>query len=118
MILRDGPITDHERFTEGDCHILARAIHVRTGWPIHAFVDEAGYPDWHAFVVMPDGRALDVQGACDMEEFCERWGQPDHAPFSWARLRRDFDGPQFGQYSYRRAGVIAERLLDSLAITV
>lgn len=60
------------RFTEGDCHILARAIHEATGWPIATFSYDGG-PDTHAFVQMPDGRYLDIEGTFTRKQMLDRW---------------------------------------------
>lgn len=109
---------DVQRFTEGDCHVLARALHLRTGWPIMAFVDKHDdQPDLHAFVLMPDGRALDVQGAVSMQAFKRRWKRSEVAEFNWKTLRSAFASPAFGRYSYQRAGVVAERLLAHLEVS-
>lgn len=109
---RTAPLTafDRVRFTEGDCHFLARAIHLRTGWPIHCFT-EYDEPDLHAFVVMPDGRALDVQGVCAISTMRERWKARRHQAFTWPEIRACWPAPEFGHSTYRRARVVAERLL-------
>lgn len=77
-----------ERFTYRDCHLLAAAIHRRTGWPLHAVAlpEEDGHltPNsaWaHAFVRMPDGRCLDVSGPRDGDDLLD-----DYAPFLDAEL--------------------------------
>lgn len=109
---------DIERFTCGDCHFLARAIQKRTGWPIHAFVypDHSDEPYLHAFVVMRDGRVLDVQGACTIDELRVRWKcQWPHREFTWRTVRGYFGEPEYGHGSYTRARVVAERLLAAIA---
>lgn len=116
---------DVARFTAGDCHILARAIQRRTGWPIYTFhskLEAMLRPTsggLHAFVVMPDGRALDVKGAQPLDAFCKAWREPlaNAKETPWASIRKEWmqgEGPAFGRYSYRRAAIIAERLLAAL----
>ncbi len=64
------------RFTEGDCHILARAIHDVTGWKIATFgFEHRGKitPDAHAFIEMPDGRYLDIEGIRTHNEMLNHW---------------------------------------------
>lgn len=117
---------DVSRFTEGDCHILAQAIYKRTGWPIYGF--DGMYYDgepgcaYHCFVLMPDGRVLDVEGPQGIKEFKEKWGQQKGKiiPFS-ERDREEWGGPQWyghhggsPKYSKRRARILAKRLLESL----
>ncbi len=70
-----------ERFTEGDCHILALAIHKATGWGFATFAYTCAggeFPDLHAFVVMPDGRCLDIDGVCTQSELLVRWECSGH----------------------------------------
>jgi len=107
----DALATDVARFTEGDCHYLARAIHERTGWPMMTFSDRFG-PCLHAFVLMPDLRALDVEGPCNIRTFKRRWKSTKIAEINWPKLRSAFGPPEFGRYTYARAGIIADRLLD------
>lgn len=69
-------ISLNTRFTCGDCHILARAIHRVTGWPMATFSFKSGkerLPDTHAFVRLPDGRYLDIEGVRTADEMYERW---------------------------------------------
>ena len=60
-------------FTGGQCHALAMALAERTGWPVIAALDDDGDSN-HFFVTTPDGRALDITGCHDMDEFCDEWG--------------------------------------------
>ena len=64
----------YERFTLGDCDILANAISERTGWPVIYF---EGYRGGHAVVQLPDGRYLDVGGIQTRAELDEVWDFPD-----------------------------------------
>lgn len=103
---------DRVRFTCGDCHYLARALHLRTDWPLCAF--DHGGPDLHAFVRMPDGRYLDVEGPRTRAALRKRWETDEPiGEFAWSDFR-EF-GLEFGSYSRRRARVVAERLLAAYA---
>lgn len=108
---------DNYRFTCGDCHILALRLHRLTGWDLCTFADEDEEPRLHAFVRLPDGRILDVNGVQTETEFRAHW-QADDQIVSWtpAALRAStwFCPPTFGNYSYQKARVIADRLLDNL----
>lgn len=104
---------DEVRFTEGDCHYLARAVHRKTGWPMGAF-SFRGYANAHAFARMPDGRWVDVYGPQTEGAAQRRWKmQHSIEVFDWRDLR-EFGLPQFGDYTYRRARVVADRLLGAL----
>ena len=74
-------ITDEEEtdFTEGDCGILARAIHRKTGWPLVLVSPNGTGPieeiDWdHMAVRAPDGRLIDAVGMSTEADFREYWG--------------------------------------------
>jgi len=123
---------DVERFTEGDCHLLARAIHKRTGWPLCAFklADSCGnyIPVDHCFVhaPLPDGQVpFDVMGLWrSTYAFNNWWGYSSSGGIliydTWnAFLAAGGDiwaTPAISSYSYARAGVIAERLLSHYEI--
>lgn len=73
-------VTDEEKssFTEGDCGILARVIHRKTGWPIvvasYAPSDSLENLDWdHMAVRTPDGRILDATGLSREDDFRKIW---------------------------------------------
>jgi hypothetical protein len=90
--------TDHTRFTEGDCHILARAIHDATGWPMATFTARDDRPTDHAFVQMPDGRYLDIEGVKSYRDMVKVWGFRDEARrrdviglWTWESLIAKFD---------------------------
>lgn len=99
------------RFTSGDCHILAARIHKLTGWPIHCGVDR-GDPNYHAFILTPDGKALDVRGVMTPAECLRGYRKRAHRPFDWATIRKKWATPRLGSYSYERARVIAPILVD------
>ena len=100
---------DVSRFTKGDCHFLARAIHRRTGWPMAAF--DLNGPDIHAFVVMPDGRLLDVYGPQTQMQARKRWNVSHPIKrFSWKELS-EFGEPMFGANSVRRARDLSRLLV-------
>lgn len=105
---------DVSRFTEGDCHVLARELSKLTGWPCVTF----DYPNdprgsIHCAVQMPDGRIMDVLGIHDPGDFSEMWADFGYPKFSQRskRIMRQWGGAQFGSYSYERARVLARRLL-------
>ncbi len=114
---------DNYRFTCGDCHILAKRIAKVTGWDLCTFVDEEGDPFLHAFVRMPDGNILDVNGVQTEEAFRQHWQAPAEDPsyrigtWTWSGLRAStwWTSPTFGRYSYARARIIAGKLLDQLS---
>jgi hypothetical protein len=90
----EAPENDRERFTCGDCHVLAMAIHKKTGWPTYCFLGKwSMIPDVHAFVITPDGEALDNYGN---------------------ELSRAV--PRFGRESYRVAREAADRLLEEVGL--
>jgi hypothetical protein len=109
---------DIERFTEGDCHIMAWAIHKETGWPIYTFWD--GDEHWmHAFVKMPNGKIIDVEGVTTLRTFKKKWSKYGNDPIKrieWKDLRESWGGPSYGNYSYSRAKKIARYLLAELEV--
>lgn len=101
---------DVERFTCGDCHLLARAIHELTGWPICAF-DAFDGPDIHAFVRTPSGKYLDIEGVHAPHTFKRNWHERRVRRISWAALAADWgDAPRYGRYSVVRARRLAPLL--------
>lgn len=109
-------VSDVERFTEGDCHILARAIHRRTGWTFCTFLYD-GCPDAHAFVQRPDGLYVDVEGVVNETSLLAKWGKhmkvkrwEDFEAFAadWPWWGGDFC--TYGLYSYLRAAQLARKL--------
>lgn len=100
------------RFTCGDCHILARAIQRLTGWPIHCGISGRKHPDWHAFVLTPDGRAVDVRGVQTPAECLRGYQKRAHREFSWDHVRKDWGAPCISSYSYARARAIAPVLVE------
>lgn len=118
MDFRTGPTEgrDNYRFTCGDCHILALRLHRLTGWQLATFACSNGDPCDHAFVIHPDGDAVDVNGKTNMEEFMKGWGGGPIATWTIPEFRKStwWQGPEFGHYSYARARIVAGKLLDSL----
>lgn len=116
---------DIERFTCGDCGILARAISRITGWDIHSFIAKdhgwytaSGDPMGHAFVIMPDGRVLDIEGAHEKHAFAHKWGyRPELiGPTTWKDICRAWQNyPIYGQHSIARARQLAPFLLKEYA---
>lgn len=116
---------DVDRFTCGDCHILARAINKLTGWPIHVFCDEpqdGPVQHWmwpnaqdHAFVITPDGQPLDIEGLHDDEAFISKWSSTGyHHEIEWDHLRTQWGKCHFGDYSYSRAKKLAAEIVEGV----
>lgn len=112
---------DISRFTEGDCHVLARAIHLATGWDFAAFWNNEWGWDVHAFVLTPGGFPLDVLGLhTDVREFLGRWrkssGERDLQikKADHEKLFNDWMGVTFGEYSVRRAKTLVPVILKDL----
>lgn len=66
-------------FVEGDCGILARTIHRKTGWPLVLVSTDGSRPlmeiDWdHMAVRAPDGRLIDAVGMTTESDFKKTWG--------------------------------------------
>jgi hypothetical protein len=125
----EAPENDRERFTCGDCHVLAMAIHKKTGWPTYCFLGKwSMIPDVHAFVITPDGEALDIDGKRPVEALLDEWNQEEIVPASFHHLRMfharlDYYGnelpravPRFGRESYRVAREAADRLLEEVGL--
>lgn len=110
---------DVYRFTCGDCHIFAKTIkRMRPHFKLATFI-YGDQPDNHAFVICPDGDALDVCGKKPLASFCSDWCQTPADIKVWdsARdLNRFWSAPTFGDYSYRRAIQLAGKLLVSLGL--
>lgn len=108
---------DISRFTEGDCHILAKRLHRVGGLPLHA-LDFSGQLDIHVFNLY-NGRPLDVEGLHDPDKFVASWAIGKTIPkisrpltvveinSAWENMK-----PAHGHYSYTRARQVAEFLLD------
>lgn len=118
----DEPESTYERFTEGDCHILARAIHLQTGWMIATFMDmrwpEKQWPDLHAFVQMPDGRFLDIEGIADEPTIRRRWrADTPILLWTWEEMStiKFWNVATWPRESYVRAAVEARALLERYA---
>jgi hypothetical protein len=108
---------DISRFTEGDCHILAKRLHRHYGLTLHAF-DFSGQLDLHVFNLWK-GQPLDVEGLHDKEEFIRSWKigktMPKISlPLTPAEINMQWDDmtPAYGHYSYRRARAVADMLYE------
>ena len=102
---------DIEHFTRGDCHVLARAIHRLTGWPMHVFWRNDG-PGGHAFILTPEGKALDIEGLHEPDEICAKWRCPDYRPITWIRLRSAGWTHHYRTTSLQRARELAPLLVE------
>jgi len=108
---------DHRRFTWGDCHILARAIHKRHGFPVASLIHKfpSGYEelDLHCFNLCPGGHPLDIHGCWNRSAFKKEWhvGRSHVVRAVTPEQYREWVMPvQFGHYSYRRARQVAQQL--------
>jgi hypothetical protein len=72
-----------DRYAHGDCHILASVLNALTGWPIHAGVTEDMWSQKtclvHAWVAMPDGRAMEAHGASEPKDLLLQYPDGDRA---------------------------------------
>lgn len=103
------------RFTEGDCHILARAIHLLTGWPMFSFDDGHGDPDLHAFVIAPSGKALDIEGLHSLRDLRRDWGSSPLVETSYEAIVSIWGHEtSFGRYSFARARKLAPMLVEAV----
>lgn len=108
-------LDDIRLFTEGYCHLLALAIHRKTGWTVCAFLDPCyDYEaDLHAFVLLPDGRYLDVRGpeAGDLlwERWCARNGTYDFLEIGPVEDHGEFNRNSWGEFSYSDLDEMAVR---------
>lgn len=112
-LLEEEAINDIERFTEGDCWILALEIHRLTGWQIQAFHWGDGLPDWHVWVQTPQGLCLDIEGRRSEKELMVKHGMENVVNCT----PTDFSGGEddwpniFGIDSFQRAQEIAPQLI-------
>lgn len=109
--LQLGVIDDAARlaFSSGQCHAMAAALHERTGWPLHELYDDDGDPI-HFYVITPDGRALDINGCYDIEDFQAHWGG-DSEPLNSGQLSRSWSGG-----GMRRPDMLAARSMVGPAL--
>lgn len=101
---------DLERFTDGDCDILAHELHRITGWPLYCLHEGNREPALHAFVVAPGKRAVDVSGVHPVAKLVKEWGAAGY-------MRGDWGAPYGETYagSRRRAKKIAPHLAALVA---
>lgn len=124
-----------ERFTEGDCHILARALYKLTKWPLCSFVHEGENPhgdaceplylkygysmDTHVFNFNPDRRTfIDIEGESSKRSMAKRYGLSARnikIGIPWYYVAQDWGKPGFGTYSYKLARREAARLAKEFA---
>jgi len=63
-----------EVYTEGECELLADALHALTGWPVVVIGDNGGVAGWvHAGVQSPTGLILDADGCHDPSDWLTAW---------------------------------------------
>jgi hypothetical protein len=106
---------DYELFTEGDCHHLALALHERTGWPLMIVSGRSTVE--HAFVMRPDGLALDINGLSSVSHILDCWSWLDSPALSPV-IARYFAvnwrvEPMFCVSTPERLPIVTEVLLDT-----
>lgn len=77
--------------------------------------DETLLPTDHGFVISPEEKVLDIEGYRSKRAFCRAWGWKvsEITEFTRAQMCGHwFCENVFGDYSYQRARVVAEQLLD------
>lgn len=99
---------DIERFTEGDCHILAKVLHTLVEWPTYTLHTGDKQPGMHAFVYRR-GTAIDVKGARPIDALMEDW---EYAVGIVKTTDIDWGGEIF-RGSWRRARTIAPLLIPA-----
>lgn len=67
-----------ERYTYGDCYLLAWHLHQQSGWPVVLVTASPSSPeaagDWnHVVVKSPEGIYLDIKGAHEEEALRHSW---------------------------------------------
>lgn len=112
---------DVDRFTRGDCHVLARYLARRLGLPVSSFNG-----DMHVFVRLPNGLILDVEGLWTERAFRKHWStghryppitvqSPSECAQHWRGMwsrRASAPCTAFGSYSYERARIVGDQLLE------
>jgi hypothetical protein len=129
-----------KRFTEGDCHFLARALSQITGYPMAALLGKRfqNTPDLHCFLPIPSGWdredyrshptdilarpqpiwtdvefGLDVHGIRPIAEMREEYYAVGWDFTTWREIiEADWGGPHYGPYTYARAKQLAKYLVD------
>jgi hypothetical protein len=106
---------DKRTFTRGACWILAEEISHVTGWEIREFEGDVRA---HAFVRIPDGRYMDIEGIHTGREMLDRWERGSNFQFR-SYKRRMWEIPWGWGYNesyYRnRARKIIPELLAKLS---
>ncbi len=65
-----------EAFTDGDCALLAVALHDLTGYPLVTASSELDDRQWyHAGVLLPSGGVLDIRGVSSVTVWLEFWAK-------------------------------------------
>lgn len=104
--MRGPRVTDKDilRFTCGDCHVFAMALHRLTGWMIWIGEDHAYCVEEYADL------PVDIEGVHTWGEFQERWGDHEHSegPFTPEEVKVDWAYDLGGSYTKRRARLLAE----------
>lgn len=76
-------VSDEERFTDGDCHVLAIELHKSSNGVLQIAVT---IPTWHAFAVHKEtNMALDIDGYRHVDDLLIEWGLKE-----WMCVEEDF----------------------------
>lgn len=101
---------DLERFTEGDCDILAHELHKLTGWPLYTLHEGMRTPCLHAFVLAPGKIAVDIKGARPISHLVREWGAVGYLRGIW-----ELEPGEVYRGSRRRARKVAPHLAAMVA---
>jgi hypothetical protein len=105
------------RFTEGDCHILAKTLdEISDEWHLAATMGQD-----HAFVVDEYHEyALDIEGLQSLPELLDRWGykEEEWQLQDWNTFINTKDWIEEGEFknSYKIAKKIAPKILQGEAV--
>ncbi len=106
---------DIERFTSGDCWILAQELERICGYPAYGYWCRANrWYDHHVWVRVGDKR-LDIEGLHSPRAFNAKWNaEMPVSRINWKRLDDDWGSFETFTGSRRRARVLAKRIQAKL----
>lgn len=109
---------DIERFTCGDCWILAQELELACGYPAYGYWSLADRLYDHHVWVRVGNKRLDIKGLRSAREFDADWLDDDEMPvrrIDWDRLEDDWDNIETYKGSRARARALAKRVRDGQA---
>jgi hypothetical protein len=107
----DNGLTDHSRFTTGDCHILALELHRQSNreWKLAI----SGVPHCrHAFVIK-ENEALDVTGVSDVKTLTINWGEYPPLIVDESYMQNDWS-PSYENEVFANSKIVARKLAYKL----